>query len=330
MNKYRIVENIISESLKSNVLKDSFNRGISILLPSSYHTSKKRYPVIYLLPAFAKNHCFLFQNHCFEQNIANMVEDLINRKKIPEVIIVSVDGNTYYGSSQYINSIGTGKYQDFISKDVVTFIDTKYRTKAKQKNRAIIGKSSGGYGAFISVLKNPEIFSTAGCIAPDSGFEYCYLPFIPISIEIFRKYGGLENFCKKMHSNKSNDAHFMITSSLVAMSSCYSPNLSSKLKFDFICNIETGEIDYKSWEKWKQNDLIEIINEYSESLKKINFITIKTGRYDEYNMHLGSRIIYSKLQKNSLNSKYEEPDCCHFGSEYLFKDIIKEVAEYIE
>lgn len=55
-----------------------------------------------------------------------------------------------------------------IAKDLISFVDKKYRTINNKNSRAIGGLSMGGYGALAIGLKNVNlfgfIFSTAGCI----------------------------------------------------------------------------------------------------------------------------------------------------------------------
>lgn len=324
-----LTHEINSTLLKDNPLGDSHIRKISIYLPKSYSGSNKRYPVVYLLPGFSKNNYFLFQKHCLEESVAEKIDKLITENIIQEMIVVCVDGSTYFGGSQYINSAATGHYQDYFLNEIIPFVDEKFRTINDRANRAVIGKSSGGFGSLISIFNRPDLFSVAGCIAPDAGFEYCYLPFIPRSLSVYNKVGGLENFCRQIQRNNSKDTDFMIATSLIAMASCYSPNSSSSLGFDFLCDPISGKIKYDVWEKWLKNDPVNLAKQHSTSLKNASFISLKVGKYDEYNMHLGARMLSNLFKEMNINHKYEEYECGHFGSEFLFENIIREISEYI-
>src|SRR6185503_1468477 len=62
------------------------------------------------------------------------------------------------------------RYDDYIAKDVVRFIDTYYRTRADRAHRGIGGLSMGGYGALSLALHYPDVFSAAashsGVVSP--------------------------------------------------------------------------------------------------------------------------------------------------------------------
>jgi putative tributyrin esterase len=53
------------------------------------------------------------------------------------------------------------RYDEYVARDVVRFIDTRYRTRPDRAHRGIAGLSMGGYGAVILALKFPDVFSAA-------------------------------------------------------------------------------------------------------------------------------------------------------------------------
>lgn len=323
------VLNIISSHLKGNPLEDTYEREIAIYLPPTYFEGQKEYPVIYVLPGFSRNHLFLTQKNFLEKSLAELVEELIKNREIPEVVVVCIDCSTKYGGSQYINSIGSGNYADYFYMEVIPYIQENYKVKKEKTGRAIIGKSSGGYGALVSLITKPEIFTIAGVIAPDVGFEYCYLSFLPKCIEIYKKFGGISNFCNNYQNLYPKNADYMLALSLIAMANCYSPNLNNQFKLDFLCD-DDNNFSYKIWEKWKKNDPLYLFDTFLSNIKLSKYITIKVGSHDEYNMHLGSRSLTAFLLKNKINHDFSEYDCEHSGSEYLFREILKQISCYLD
>jgi enterochelin esterase family protein len=81
---------------------------------------------------------------------------------------------TYYGGAQYINSTATGNYEDYLTREIVPFIDENFRTVNDRGSRAVMGKSSGGYGSLIMGLRHADIFGLVCSTAGDAYFEYCY------------------------------------------------------------------------------------------------------------------------------------------------------------
>ncbi len=124
-----------------------------VITPDSYKKRNNRYPVVYLL-------------HGYSGNYAQWVKSAPQLKKQADefqLIIVCPDGG--YGS-WYLDSPvdSTFKYETFIIKELIPFIDTHYKTKADKAHRAISGLSMGGHGAMYLSIRNKEIFGFAGSI----------------------------------------------------------------------------------------------------------------------------------------------------------------------
>ena len=52
-------------------------------------------------------------------------------------------------------------YDDYVARDVVSHVDTHYRTLADGRHRGIAGLSMGGYGAIALALSYPGVFAAA-------------------------------------------------------------------------------------------------------------------------------------------------------------------------
>jgi enterochelin esterase-like enzyme len=151
---------IVTDSLVSQSLGGQ-KRTILVYLPPTYNThlgQNKRYPVLYLLhgsPGAADN--------WFRGGKANQSADtLIALGKIPELIMVSPDGNGRPGAtSEWANSYDQHQLiESYVVNDIVKYIDSKYRTIPDAANRAIGGQSMGGFGATNIAVHHPDIFSS--------------------------------------------------------------------------------------------------------------------------------------------------------------------------
>ena len=168
-----------SRVLKNNPLKDPYKRELLIYFPPSYRKSNKRYPVVYLIAGFTGFGKMNMNLSAYSENIQQRLDRLIRTKKIEEMIVVMPDCFTKYGGSQYVNSAATGKYEDYLIKEIVPYIDKNFRTIPKSGARCIIGKSSGGYGAMWLAMRHPDVFGLMATHSGDSAFEYCYMKDIP-------------------------------------------------------------------------------------------------------------------------------------------------------
>ena len=125
----------------------------AIILPSSYAvSSSRRYPVIYFLDGHGGNGKRLFYDF--------YKDDLLKQSDKFDVIMVAVGSlNTWYFDSPVNPEV---KWQQFLIKELIPFVDAKYRSIAKREGRAITGMSMGGHGAFYTAFRHPQMFIAAG------------------------------------------------------------------------------------------------------------------------------------------------------------------------
>jgi enterochelin esterase family protein len=135
----------------------------SIFLPPSYDQLDPgdEMPVVYLLHGMWNDHTsWVVERY---GSIANRVERLILAGEVPECLIVSPDGqNSFY--TDYLD--GSMKFEEFIHRDLVKLIESRYKASRERRNRAIAGVSMGGYGALKIAMKYPELFASVAAISP--------------------------------------------------------------------------------------------------------------------------------------------------------------------
>lgn len=150
-----VIETVTSDALRGNPLGDPFVRRVPVYLPPGYADSSQRYPSAYVLTGFTGRGAMLLNDAAWDENIAERMDRLIAQGKVRPMILVMPDCFTRIGGSQYINSSAVGNYEDHVVKELVPFVDGKYRTLAHRDHRAVVGKSSGGYGSVILAMRNP-------------------------------------------------------------------------------------------------------------------------------------------------------------------------------
>ena len=142
--------------LEDNLLGDSPNRQVMVYLPPSYTTTPtKRYPTIYLLHGYNGTSTIWRDGAYKGFNILTAMDELIEAGKIREMIVVMPDGRNAYGGTYFVNSSVTGNWEDFVTQDLVSYIDTTYRTIPGSASRGVAGQSMGGYSAIYIAMKNP-------------------------------------------------------------------------------------------------------------------------------------------------------------------------------
>lgn len=168
------VDTIVAPSLRNNLIGDTNRREVTVYLPPSYSKNRtRRYPVVYLLHGFAANHRAFMAGVYSNMNTRLSMDSLIRAGKSKEMIVVTPNARNAFDGSFYRNSPVTGNWEDFVYRDLVSFIDRKYRTIRNRSGRGIMGHSMGGYGALWVGMRHPETFSAIYSLSPccfrDSG-----------------------------------------------------------------------------------------------------------------------------------------------------------------
>lgn len=300
-----IVEDFHSKSLQGNPLGDPATRRVPVYLPPNYD-AEQSYPSLYLLSSFASRGLKLLNDDLWEEDIQQRLDRLILAGELRPMIVALPDASTRYGGSQYLNSPATGQYEDHIL-ELVDFIDGKYPTLAERDQRAVMGHSSGGYGAIRFGMRHPDVF---GLVASHSGDNYVELTYLPDFPHLLRYHDrvGLEGLTEMLADpaaalQKGAPFHALQT---CAMAACFSPNADAPLGFDLPVDLETGELRPEIWARWQANDTVNMVSEHAEALRSLRLLFFDCGRYDEYNLLYGARIFAKRLRAAEIPFEYQE------------------------
>ena len=77
-----------------------------------------------------------------------------------QIVLVMPDA----GYSYYTNSVAhpADRYEDYVVKDLVRDVETRFPVAGDRPHRAVIGISMGGFGAVKMALRHPDLFAFAG------------------------------------------------------------------------------------------------------------------------------------------------------------------------
>lgn len=134
--------------------------GYLILLPESYETSGRHYPVVYYLHGGRPG------SEVKSHKLAPFIAQAMKSGDIPPTIYVFVNGGpvSHYNMPNQPEAQGA----DVFIKELIPHIDATYRTIALRSGRAIEGFSQGGRGTMRLSLRYPELF----CCAAAGGGGY--------------------------------------------------------------------------------------------------------------------------------------------------------------
>lgn len=131
-------------------------RWMFVYTPPGYtQDTGKKYPVLYLL--HGNNDTAAGWVTIGAANF--ILDNLLAEGKCQEMIVVMPFGHALPFGTRGDN---TGKFEEYLLKDVVPLIEGKYRTLADREHRAIVGLSMGGGQALTIGFRNLDKFSVVG------------------------------------------------------------------------------------------------------------------------------------------------------------------------
>ncbi|MBX3046596.1 MAG: hypothetical protein KF698_06335 [Anaerolineales bacterium] len=305
-----IIENFHSIALEHNPLDDPIARRVPVYLPAGYAESQ-RYPAIYLLAAFGNRGLKFLNDDLWEENIQQRLDRLIASGAMQPTIVVMPDASTRYGGSQYLNSPALGDYEDALL-ELVSFIDRKYPTLAAPGARALVGHSSGGYGALRLAMRQPATFGLAAAHSADLHFELAYRPDFGDLLRYYEKAGldGLQALLADPHTALQRGASHTALN-LLAMAAAYSPNPSAPLGFDLPIDLHSGAWQPEVWQRWLAHDPLHMLAQHADALRGLRLLYLDCGKYDEYNLLYGARLFTDQLRQHDITFQYEEYEGGH-------------------
>ena len=291
-----------------------------VYLPPSYERSRRRYPVITLLSGFTGTGESQLNRNPWTETVPERADRLVRAGSMAEAIIVMPDGFTRYGGSQYLNSSATGRYEDHLVRELVPWVDRRYRTIPRPEARAIAGKSSGGYGALVQAMRHPDVWALVACHSGDMYFPYCYLPDFPKCLDVLARHGGtVERFLRAWQRmpRKADGALFPALNT-IAMASCYSPNRRARLGFDLPFDLRTGAIVPAVWRRWLAWDPVQMVTRYRRNLRRLRLVYLDCGTRDEYHLQYGARMVAERLRRLGVRLVHEEFPDGHGNVQYRY------------
>ena len=289
-------QTITSELLKDNPLGDPYQRPLWVYLPPGYDDEPgRRYPSVYVIQGYT-GHLAMWRNRsAYRQPFPETADAMFARGEAPPAIVVYVDAWTAYGGSQVVDSPGTGRYHSYLCDEVVPWVDARYRTDAAPGRRAVLGKSSGGFGAMITPMLRPDLFGALATHAGDSLYELSCIPGFGQAARYLRDYDGdiwkwWADFESRTSFTREADHELLM---LLGVSACFSANPDGSVELPF--NPRTGVLRPDVWQRWLDWDPVRMIPKYAGQLRSMRAIWIDAGKRDEWFLDVGAEAVHAAL-----------------------------------
>jgi S-formylglutathione hydrolase FrmB len=315
-------QTITSELLKDNPLGDPYERPLWVYLPPGYDAEPdRRYPSVYVIQGYTGHLAMWANRSAYRQPFPETADAVFADGEAPPAIVVYVDAWTAYGGSQFVDSPGTGRYHSYLCDEVVPWVDTRYRALSGPEHRAIMGKSSGGFGALITPMLRPDLFGALASHAGDALYEFCYVPEFAKAVRHLRDYDGdiwrwWDDFRSRISFTKEADHDLLM---MLGVAACFSarPDGAVELPFD----PRTGVLRSEVWQRWLDWDPVRMVPRYADALRQLKAIWIDAGTRDEWYLDIGAEAVRAALRDAGVADgkiKFELFDATHMAIDYRY------------
>jgi enterochelin esterase-like enzyme len=275
-------------SLEGNLEGDAVDRDVIVLLPPSYKQDKhRRYPVVYALHGYSIG----AEQWTHEIHVPQTIEDAF-AQGAKEMIVVLPDSKTVHNGSMYSSSVTTGDFENFISHDLVAYVDAHYRTIPERRSRGLVGHSMGGYGATRIGMKHADVFGSLYIMSP------CCLSTRPMT----SVNPELEKSLEAVKAPEDSAKLPFFARATLASAAAWSPDPKNPpLYLDL--PFKDGAVRPDVLEKWTANSPLAFIDQYIGNLRKYHGIAIDVGDQDGLRIDTGK--LHDVLDKYGIENSFE-------------------------
>jgi hypothetical protein len=318
-----------SELLAGNPLGDPARRPLYVYRsPGVELDHPKPLPTVYFIQGFTGQLDMLRDHDALQPNVIERIDAMFAAGDCPAAIVAFVDCWTSYGGSQFLNSIATGPYQDYLCDEVVPFVDSRYPTAADRDRRGLTGKSSGGYGAMVVPMMRPDVFGALASHAGDALFEVCYAGEFRRTARILRdKFeGSWDVFFERLAEAEAFSFDQFAPFEDYGYAACYTPDPERPGKALLPFEIETGRLIDDVWQRWLELDPVRMAPRHADALRSMRRIYLDSGKSDEYFLDLGATAFAAELDKLGVEHTLELFDGKHGGIAWRYPGAVRELV----
>ena len=320
----------------------------AVLLPSGFFDNPdKKYPVRYNVAGYGGRYT---RANRYVKYDKQFLEWWLSDDS-PQIINVYLDGEGPFGDCYQLDSENSGPYGTALTKEVIPYIEKKYRGIGTPESRFVDGCSTGGWVSLALQLFYPDFFN--GCFsysADPVDFEYFQLVDIYDDDNAFINEHGylrplvrditgqpvvsLKDFVQFENVLGWSDTYVTSGGQFSGFTALFSPKGKDGLPKPLF-DPETGAIDKDVAEHWKKYDLKRFVENNWEKLgpKIEGKIWIWMGDMDNFYLNPAMRSFKNKLQEMenpksdaSINFSPMKGHC----SGYNHKKVLLQIAEKLQ
>ncbi|HEX8183786.1 MAG TPA: alpha/beta hydrolase-fold protein, partial [Blastocatellia bacterium] len=233
----------------------------------------------------------------------------------PRMILLHLDGDGPYGDCYQVNSDNNGPYGDAVTRELIPYVEQKFRGIGEPYARVLNGGSTGGWVSLALQVFYPDFFNGTWSGFPD-GVDFRAFQLIDIYKDAnayvnehgferpsARELNGDVRFTIRHECQMENvlglgDSWTMSGEQWGAWNAAYGPRGADKRPVP-LWGPETGKINRDVVEHWKKYDLRMVMEQNWKTLgpKLRGKITVWVGEADEYFLNNAVHMLDEFLSK---------------------------------
>jgi S-formylglutathione hydrolase FrmB len=191
----------------------------------------------------------------------------------------------------YSSSGTTGNFEAYVARDVVAYMDARYRTIPQRESRGLVGHSMGGYGATRIGMKHADVFGALYIMSP------CCLSARDATVPF--NGPGYEALATVKTAADTEKLPFGLRAQL-AVGSAWSPNPNNPPLY---LDLPVGENEAPVLAKWAANAPLAFVDQYIDELRRYRAIAIDVG--DEDSLRIDSGTLHTLLESYGVANTFE-------------------------
>jgi enterochelin esterase-like enzyme len=306
-----------SEILRGNSLGDPTRRELHVFTPAGWQKGE-HLPLLVDLPGFGGSGPGHTNWRPIGENVPERLDRLIGAGTMARVVVAFPDCFTRLGGNQYINSAGTGRYEDYLIGEIVPLVEGRFACGGAGR-RGCFGKSSGGYGAIWHAMHHGDFWAVAACNSGDMGFDALHLPEFYDALLVLAAHGNsVQRFIEHFEASPKPTEQERHCRMLLAMAATFDPDpdpaafLGIRLPGD----VDTAELIAERWSNWLRHDPALIARDCVDQLRRLKGLWLDCGNRDQFRIHFGMRRLHRELDALGIAHVYEEFDDNHTDVDY--------------
>ena len=303
-----------SKVLIGNALGDPTARLVDVYVPNGH--DGRGLPLLVDVVGFTAGGPAHTNWKNFGENLPERLDRLIASGAMAPCVVAFPDCFTKLGGNQYVNSAGTGRWDDFLLQEAIPYVETTFGCGGVGK-RGIFGKSSGGYGATVHAILHTDFWSAAASHSGDMGFDLMYRHEMPVVLRALAPHNGdikawLEKFAAAPKP-KDSDIHIIM---MLCQAASFDPDPDDPTNIRLPVDMHTCEFIADRWQNWLAWDPLNMAEKHVAGLKTLKYLYIDCGDIDQYNLVYGARRMHAMLDRLGVAHTYEEFADNHSSVDY--------------